>query len=70
MMNKELPDRTYRRKYLGLIQNINGHNFFIPMSSPKDKDFDPKTGKIKKAAYLQFICEMIKNFTERCVLII
>ena len=48
MMNKELPERTYHRKYLGLIQDINGHKFFIPMSSPKDKDFDSRTGKIKK----------------------
>ncbi len=52
MMNKELPDRTYHRKYLGLIQKINGRNFFIPMSSPKDKDFDSKTGKIKKDSIL------------------
>ena len=52
MMNKELPDRTYHRKYLGLIQEINGHKFFIPMSSPKNKDFDSKTGKIKKDSIL------------------
>lgn len=48
MLNKEFPERTYHRKYLGLIQEINGYKYFIPLSSPKPKDYDSKTGKIKQ----------------------
>lgn len=46
MLNKEQIERTYHRKYLGLIQEINGHKYFIPLSSPKPKDYDVKTGNI------------------------
>mgnify|MGYP003338948517 FL=1 len=46
MLNKEKIERTYHRKYLGLIQKINGHKYFIPLSSPKPKDYDVKTGNI------------------------
>lgn len=47
MLNKEQIERTYHRKYLGLIQEINGHKYFIPLSSPKSKDYDIKTGNIR-----------------------
>ncbi|MGN0740173.1 MAG: type III toxin-antitoxin system ToxN/AbiQ family toxin [Treponema sp.] len=47
MLNKEQVERTYHRKYLGLIQEINGYKYFIPLSSPKQKDYDAKTGKIR-----------------------
>ena len=44
---KNKPDkRTYHRKYVGILTEINGFKYFVPMSSPKDKDY--KNGKIRK----------------------
>lgn len=45
MSNKEKV-RVYHRKYLGLITQLNGFCYYIPLSSPKEKDYD-KAGKIK-----------------------
>lgn len=45
MSNKE-GARTYHRKYLGVLTKLNGFRYFIPLSSPKEKDYD-KQGKIK-----------------------
>lgn len=36
--NKE-GHRTHSRKYLGVVLNKNGYNYFIPFSSPKDTDY-------------------------------
>ena len=46
MSNKE-GVRTYHRKYLGVITQLNGFNYYIPLSSPKEKDYN-KAGKIKQ----------------------
>ena len=44
---KNKPDkRTYHRKYVGILTEINGFKYFVPMSAPKDKDY--KNGKIRK----------------------
>ena len=45
MSNKE-DTRTYHRKYLGILTELNGFRYFIPLSSPKQKDYN-KQGKIK-----------------------
>ena len=66
---KNKPDkRTYHRKYVGILTEINGFKYFVPMSSPKDKDY--KNGKIRKNNLQQFICEIRKNYMERFVLIL
>ena len=36
--NKE-GNRTHSRKYLGIVLQKNGYNYFIPFSSPKDTDY-------------------------------
>ncbi len=36
--NKE-EDRTYERKYVGVVLTINEFNYYIPMSSPKKSDY-------------------------------
>ena len=44
---KNKPDeRTYHRKYVGILTEINGFKYFVPMSSPKAKDYE--NGKIRK----------------------
>ena len=35
MSNKE-GVRTYHRKYLGVLTELNGFRYFIPLSSPKE----------------------------------
>ena len=46
VMQNKPQERTYHRKYVGILTEINGFKYFVPMSSPKDKDY--VNGKIKK----------------------
>ena len=46
VMSNKLETRTYHRKYVGILTEINGFKYFVPMSSPKDKDYE--NGKIRK----------------------
>lgn len=46
VMKNKPEERTYHRKYVGILTEINGFRYFVPMSSPKDKDYE--NGKIKK----------------------
>jgi len=41
--NKE-DDRKFGRKYLGVVLNVAGFNYFVPLSSPKNSDFIIKNG--------------------------
>lgn len=46
VMKNKPDERTYHRKYVGILTEINGFKYFVPMSSPKEKDY--KNGKIRK----------------------
>ena len=46
VMSNKKNERTYHRKYVGILTKLNGFDYFVPMSSPKEKDF--VNGKIKK----------------------
>ncbi|MBR0486237.1 MAG: type III toxin-antitoxin system ToxN/AbiQ family toxin [Treponema sp.] len=46
VMSNKINSRIYHRKYLGIIEKLNGFNYFIPLSSPKTKDYTAN-GKIK-----------------------
>ena len=46
VMSNKVDSRIYHRKYLGIIEKLNGFNYFIPLSSPKQKDYT-QNGKIK-----------------------
>ena len=37
-------DRNHTRKYLGIVYNINGYNYYIPLSSPKNSDYRLENG--------------------------
>ena len=39
VMSNKAQDRIYHRKYLGIIEELNGFKYFIPLSSPKPKDY-------------------------------
>ena len=47
VMSNKVDERTYHRKYIGIIEELNGFNYFVPLSSPKPRDY-LKDGKIKK----------------------
>lgn len=47
VMSNKMGTRIYHRKYLGIIEKLGGFDYFIPLSSPKQKDYDAN-GKIKK----------------------
>ena len=36
-------DRAPTRKYLGIVYSINGYNYYIPLSSPKNSDYRLKS---------------------------
>ena len=36
--------RSHTRKYLGAVYCINGHNYYIPLSSPKNSDYKTTKG--------------------------
>ena len=44
VMSNKAKSRTYHRKYLGILEELNGFKYFIPLSSPKPKDY-AKNGK-------------------------
>ena len=46
VMSNKVNERTYHRKYVGIIQELNGFKYFVPLSSPKNKDYI--NGKIRK----------------------
>ncbi len=46
VMKNKPEERTYHRKYVGIITELNGFKYFVPMSSPKEKDY--ANGKIRK----------------------
>ena len=46
VMSNKPQERTYHRKYVGILTVLNGYHYFVPMSSPKEKDYE--NGKIKK----------------------
>ncbi|MBP5438231.1 MAG: type III toxin-antitoxin system ToxN/AbiQ family toxin [Treponema sp.] len=46
VMSNKADSRIYHRKYLGIIEKLNSFNYFIPLSSPKQKDYT-QNGKIK-----------------------
>lgn len=42
VMSNKVESRTYHRKYLGILTELNGFKYFIPLSSPKQKDYTKK----------------------------
>lgn len=37
--SNKMDTRTHTRKYLGVVMRIGNYNYYIPMSSPKDSDY-------------------------------
>ena len=54
--SNKFEGRTNTRKYIGVVFTINNYNYFIPLSSPKDKDYEiiGEEKRIRKDTYLIF----------------
>ena len=50
--------RSHTRKYVGIVLTMNGFNYYVPFSSPKQNDFT-ENGDIK--ADNMFIARMVEN---------
>lgn len=37
-------ERNHTRKYLGIVYSINGYNYYLPLSSPKNSDYRMENG--------------------------
>ncbi len=59
VMQNKPQKRTYHRKYVGILTAINGFIYFVPMSSPKDKDY--ANGKINSSPKRQALHDKIAN---------
>ena len=66
VMDNKRFHRTHTRKYLGVLLNVGGKNYYAPLSSPKDKDYD-ENGNIKKDNMFAF--HITKNDGEKKVLL-
>ncbi|MBR1714452.1 MAG: type III toxin-antitoxin system ToxN/AbiQ family toxin [Treponema sp.] len=52
VMSNKAESRTYHRKYVGILTELNGHKYFVPMSSPKEADY-LENGEIKKDSLIK-----------------
>ena len=69
-LQKKLPNvysnkvehRTHTRKYIGTVMNINGICYYIPMSSPKESDYQVAgEGNVIKKSIVPIIRIVVKN---------
>ena len=59
--NKE-QHRTHTRKYIGIVIEINGFAYYIPLSSPNDTDYQTAgDGKIIKRSIIPIYRIVVKN---------
>ena len=59
--NKE-GTRTHTRKYLGVVYTLNDYNYYIPLSSPKETDYEKKDGKkIIRKSRIPIMRIVVKN---------
>lgn len=63
--SNKMEHRTHTRKYIGTVMNINGRCYYIPMSSPKDSDYQVAgEGKVIKKSIVPIIRIVTKNYRE------
>ena len=60
--SNKINSRTHTRKYLGVVFQIGQYNYYIPMSSPKDSDFQiAGANKVIKKSIVPIIRIVVKN---------
>ncbi len=60
VMSNKVNERTYHRKYIGILEELNGFKYFVPLSSPKQRDYT-KTGKVRKDSLATIYIKDSKN---------
>lgn len=60
--SNKMDTRTHTRKYLGVVMQIGKYNYYIPMSSPKDSDYQiAGMNKVIKKSIVPIIRIVVKN---------
>ena len=60
--SNKVDNRSHTRKYIGVVINLAGHKYYIPMSSPKETDYQVAgMGKVIKKSIVPIIRMVIKN---------
>lgn len=47
VLSAKEDDRNHTRKYLGIVYTINNYDYYIPLSSPKNSDYQIINGERK-----------------------
>ena len=56
--NKE-KHRTHTRKYIGIVLELEGYHYYVPMSSPKDSDYQVAgDGKVIQRIRIWYIMKL------------
>ena len=60
--SNKVGNRTHTRKYVGVVIEMAGYKYYIPMSSPKDSDYQVAgVGKVIKKSIVPIMRMVIKN---------
>ena len=60
--SNKVDNRTHTRKYVGVVIEISGYNYYIPMSSPKDSDYQTAgESKVIKKSIVPIVRMIVKN---------
>lgn len=60
--SNKINSRTHTRKYLGVVLQIGRYNYYVPMSSPKDSDYQiAGATKVIKKSIVPIIRIVVKN---------
>lgn len=60
--SNKADNRTHTRKYIGVVIEMNGFKYYIPLSSPKDSDYQVAGGrKVIKKSIVPIIRIVAKN---------
>lgn len=60
--SNKINSRTHTRKYLGVVLQIGQYNYYVPMSSPKDSDYQIAGAvKVIKKSIVPIIRIVVKN---------
>ena len=60
VMSNKQNERTYHRKYIGIIEELGGFKYFVPLSSPKPHDYT-SNGTVKKDSLTTIYVKDSKN---------
>ena len=60
--SNKVNTRTHTRKYLGVVLHIDRYNYYIPMSSPKNSDYQiAGKDKVIRKSIVPIIRIVVKN---------